>query len=58
MPPTEPTRAVELDLARRGDVVAAVDVVPELLVDLERERQAGGRPADAAEVDLDLDSAA
>ena len=46
--------AVELDLAGRRDPVAAVDVVPELLEDLQREREAGRRAADVAEVDADV----
>ena len=37
---------------RRG---TAVDVAAELLEDLERERRAGRRPADVAEIDVDLD---
>ena len=43
-PPIGPTRAVQLDLARRDHLAAAVDVVSELLVELERERQACRRP--------------
>ena len=47
-------RAVELDLPRRGDAVAAVDAMAELLHHLEREREPGRRPADVACVDLHL----
>src|SRR3954451_8356555 len=36
-----PDRAVREDLARRGDLVAAHDVPPELLEDVEREREPG-----------------
>src|SRR6478736_3951192 len=45
---------VQLDLARRGHPASAGDVVPELLVDLEREGKARGRAADVAEVDVHL----
>ena len=55
MPPIGPTRPFEEDLAGRRDLVAAVDVAAELLQDVEREREAGRRPADAARVDRDAD---
>ena len=45
--------AVELDLAGGSDLVAVVDVPSELLEQLEREREACGRPADVAEVEPD-----
>src|SRR2546423_11405343 len=47
--------AVELELARCGDLVAAVDVVPELLRQVEREGEPGRGAADAAGVDANLD---
>src|SRR5688572_28156265 len=47
--------AVELELARHGDTQAPVDVSSQLLDHIEGEREAGGRPADAAEIDLDAD---
>ena len=47
--------AVEEDLARRRHLVAVVDVLPELLQDVEREREPCGGPADAVGVDRDLE---
>src|SRR5688572_32501611 len=47
--------AVELELPRDGDAEAAVDVAPQLLDDVEGEREARGGAADAAEIDLDAD---
>src|SRR6266536_6381759 len=44
--------AVELELSRRRDAAAVVDILPELLEHVERERQAGRRAADASGVDL------
>ena len=55
-PPIAPDRAVEVDLARDGDVAAAGEVARRQLVDQrQRERQPGRRPADAAGVDVDLE---
>src|SRR5215468_4503875 len=48
-------RAVERDLACRHHLVAAVDVLAELLHDIEREGEPGGRPADVPGVDADVD---
>ena len=50
-PPIGLDGAVRGDLAGRGDPVAAVDVAAELLHQVEREREPGGRAADAAGVD-------
>jgi hypothetical protein len=46
-------RSVELDLAGRCDLVAAIDVASSLLEQLESERQPGRGPADLAQVELD-----
>ena len=48
-------RAVELDLARRRDAEAAVDVAAQFVDHVEGEGEPGRRPADAAEVDVDAD---
>src|SRR4029077_16139668 len=45
--------AVQRDLAGGGDLVAPIDVPSELLEYTEREREAGGWPADAVRVDRD-----
>ena len=50
--------AVELDLARRRHLEPAVDVAAQLLDDVEREREPRRGPADAGQVDLDVDRAA
>jgi hypothetical protein len=50
-------RPVELDLARRSDLEAAVDVAAELLRDVEREREPGRWAADTAEIDVDVERA-
>src|SRR6476661_8903901 len=46
-------RSVELDLTCRGDLVAVIDVASLFFQQLEREGQAGRRPAHPAEVELD-----
>ena len=48
-------RSVELDLARRCDLVAVIDVASLFLQQLEREREAGGGPPDVSGVDRDGD---
>ena len=45
--------AVELE-PRRGDDVTAIDIAPELLEDVQREREARRWAADVAEVDVDV----
>ena len=54
-PPIGQDGAVGLDLAGGRDLVAAGDVVAELLEHVEREREAGRRAADRARVDLHRD---
>ena len=55
MPPILVTRAVELDLAGRRDLVAVVDVAAAPLEQLECERQAGRRASDLSEVEADVE---
>ena len=51
MPPIGPTEPSGRISPGRGDLVAVHDVPAELLEDVEREREPGGRPADVARVD-------